>query len=164
VTKFAHLSHAAEGAAQRVEVDLARRLLIGGLAGSLSMFTKSALADQISAPSPTTISADGIVRTILQNYVNEPTGEEFKLVLTTYPPGVGLPVHHHPGVAHNYILEGVAESQYSGEQIHTYRAGDSYQDKEGVSHSIFRNPDRTAPLRYLIAYTIKKGQPFLIVP
>jgi quercetin dioxygenase-like cupin family protein len=158
------LSHAAETAARGIERDLTRRLFVGGLVGSLSMFTKTSLADQMSMAKSTTISPDGIIRVTLENYVNEQAGEEFRLVLTTYPPGVGLPVHHHPSVAHNYVLEGVAESQYVGEELKTFRTGESYQDKGGDEHTIFRNPDRNAPLKYLIAYTVKKGQPYLIIP
>jgi quercetin dioxygenase-like cupin family protein len=158
------LSQAAETASQRIEIDLMRRLFVGGLAGSLSMFAKSSLADQLSTAKQTTVSPDGIIRTTIENYVNEQAGEEFKLVLTTYPPGVGLPVHHHPSVAHNYGLEGVAESQYAGEELKTFRTGESYQDKAGDQHAIFRNPDRNAPLKYLIACTVKRGQPFLIIP
>jgi hypothetical protein len=45
-----------------------------------------------------------------------------------------------------------------------FKAGESHQDKAETRHTIFRNPDRKSPLKYLIAYTVKKGQPFLIVP
>jgi hypothetical protein len=41
--------------------------------------------------------------------------------------------------------------------------GDSYQDKAFTRHLIFRNGDQHAPLKYLIAYTVKKGEPFLII-
>jgi quercetin dioxygenase-like cupin family protein len=158
------LSHAAEQAAKRIEFDLARRLFLGGLAGSLSMFSKSSLAEQLSKEKSTTVSREGITRTIIENYANDQTGEEFKLVMTTYPPGVGLPRHHHPSVAHNYILEGIAESQYAGEELKIFKAGESYQDKGETQHEIFRNPDLNASLKYLIAYTVKKGQPYLIIP
>jgi hypothetical protein len=42
--------------------------------------------------------------------------------------------------------------------------GESYQCKANVRHLIFRNPDRTAPLKFLIAYTVNAGQPYLIIP
>jgi quercetin dioxygenase-like cupin family protein len=158
------LSHAAEEAAKRIELDLTRRLFLGGLAGSLSTFSKSSLAEQLSKEKPTTVSREGIIRTVIENYANDQTGEEFKLVLTTYPPGVGLPSHHHPSVAHNYVLDGFAESQYAGEELKVFKAGESYQDKGDTQHEIFRNPDRNALLKYLIAYTVKKGQSYLIIP
>jgi hypothetical protein len=38
---------------------------------------------------------------------------------------------------------------------------DSYQDKAVTKHLIFRNGDQHAALKYLIAYPVKKGEPFL---
>ncbi|MDD2760719.1 MAG: cupin domain-containing protein [Methylomonas sp.] len=84
--------------------------------------------------------------------------------MTTYPPGLSLPAHHHPTVGFNYILEGIAESQYVDEPILTFSSGDSYQDKANAQHLIFRNADKANPLKYLIAYTTQRGQPFLIIP
>src|SRR5215469_1870913 len=157
------LSQAAETEMPRIEYDITRRLFLCGMAGAAAVFLNRPLQAQIAEPKNTIVTPDGIIRTTLQNYESG-NGDEFKLVLTTYPPGVGLPLHHHPTVAHNYVLEGVAESQYAGEELFRFTSGQSYRDKASVQHMIFRNPDRTAPLRYLIAYTVKKGEPFLIVP
>jgi quercetin dioxygenase-like cupin family protein len=157
------ISLSAEMAAQKIQLEITRRLFLGGFVASGSAFASTTLADQLSTVKPTTVSPDGISRTVLENYVNELAGEEFKMVLTTYPAGVGLPVHHHPFVAHNYVLQGVAESQYLGEDLKRFQAGESYQDKAEVEHTIFRNPDSKSPLQYLITYTVKKGQPFLII-
>jgi hypothetical protein len=54
------LSLAAETASQRIEIDLMRRLFVGGLAGSLSIFAKSSLADHLSTSKETTVSPDGL--------------------------------------------------------------------------------------------------------
>jgi len=157
------LSHAAETAVPKIEADIKRRLFLGSMTGAAFAFSAAPLLAQIKTAGHTTVSPDGIVRTTLQNHIND-AGEEFRMVLTTYPAGVGLPVHHHPSVAHNYILEGVAESQYWGEELQRFTAGESYQDKAEAQHTIFRNPDPNAPLKYLIVYTVKKGQPYLIIP
>jgi quercetin dioxygenase-like cupin family protein len=157
------LSHAAETEVPRIEYDITRRLFLCGMAGAAAVFLSRPLQAQIAEPNKTIVTPDGIIRTTLQNYESG-TGDEFKLVLTTYPPGVGLPLHHHPTVAHNYVLEGVAETQYQGESLMRFAAGQSYQDKAFTKHLIFRNGDQHAPLKYLIAYTVKKGEPFLIIP
>jgi len=159
----AGISRAAEPVVYQAEYDIKRRLFIAGMTGAAAAFSTRPLLAQIMDPKKTVITPDGISRLTLENHEDD-AGSEFKLVLTTYPPGVGLPVHHHPSVAHNYVLEGVAESQYEGEALHRFKAGDSYQDKANARHLIFRNGNKDAPLRYLIAYTVKKGQPFLIVP
>jgi quercetin dioxygenase-like cupin family protein len=161
------LSLAGEMMLPRIEEDIRRRLVLGGLLGAAAALAdRAALRPALAASpasGPTVVSPDGIIRATLESYVND-AGEDFRLVLTTYPPAVGLPAHHHPAVAHNYILEGVAESQYVGEELKRFTPGQSYQDKAVAPHTIFRNGDRSAPLKYLIAYTVKKGQPFLIIP
>lgn len=156
-------SHSAEAMLPKIEHDLRRRLVLSGMLGAASAFSARGALAQTAPSGRTVISADGISRTTLESHTNE-NGEEFRLVLTTYPPGVGLPSHHHPSVGHNYVLEGVAESQYEGEDLKRFTAGLSYQDQAQVTHTIFRNADRTSPLKYLIAYTVKKGQPFLLIP
>lgn len=146
-----------------VELDIKRRLFLAGMAGAMYAFSSKSLLAQMSTADNTSVSADGIIRTTLQSYVND-QGEDFRLVLTTYPPGIALPSHHHPSVAFNYILQGAAESQYSGEPLQRYTSGESFQDKADIQHIVFRNADPDNVLKYLIAYTVKKGQPFLIIP
>jgi quercetin dioxygenase-like cupin family protein len=160
------LSQAAEIAVCEIESKLRRRLLASGLLGFAALLsTKTALAGPYKPFANRQTGPDGITRTILEQHISPDSEDEFKMVLTEYPPGVGLPRHHHPSVALNYILEGVAESQYADEDAPSIlTAGQSYQDKAGTPHLIFRNPDRSSVLKYLIVYTVKKGQPFLIVP
>ncbi len=157
------LSHSAEALLPTIERDVHRRLVLGGMLGAASAFSAKASLAQTAPSGRTVISADGIIRTTLESYTNE-AGEDFRLVLTTYPPGVGLPSHHHPSVGHNYVLEGVAESRYEGEELKRFTVGQSYQDRALVTHAIFRNADRSSPLKYLIAYAVKNGQSFLLIP
>lgn len=124
----------------------------------------ASLAGKLTAEKPAAVSANGISRATLENHVNEQTGEEFKLVLAICPPGVGVPPHHHTAVGQNYVLEGVVKSQYAGEDLKVLYAGESFQDHADIQHAVYRNPDRNSALRWLTAYTVKKGQPFLIVP
>lgn len=162
-TRTSSLSLAAECAIPKIETDIRRRLFLAGMAGAACAFSSRPLSVQAASPNRTTTSPDGIIRESLESYVNE-AGEDFRLVLTTYPPGVGAPSHHHPSVGLNYVLEGVAESQYIGEELRRFTSGQSYQDKAGEQHTIFRNPNQTSALKYLLVYTVKKGQPFLIIP
>jgi len=157
------LSHAAEAQARGIEAHIGRRLALAGMAGAALLFRSRPLLAQAAAAGATETSSNGVTRTTLESYENA-AGEEFRLLLVTYPPGVAAPSHHHPAVAHNYILEGRAESRYADEGLRLLKAGDSYQDKAQVQHVLFRNPDPVAPLRWIMAYTAKKGQPFLIVP
>ena len=157
------LSFAAESAVPKIETDIRRRLVLAGMAGAAYAFSSKPLLAKAASADGTIVSPDGIVRQTLESYVNE-AGEDFRLSLVTYPPGVGLPAHNHPSVGHNYVLEGVAESQYAGEELKRFTSGQSYQDKAGDQHTVFRNPDKTSALKYLLVYTVKKGQSFLIIP
>jgi hypothetical protein len=106
-TRTSSLSLAAECAIPKIETDIRRRLFLAGMAGAACAFSSRPLSVQAASPNRTTTSPDGIIRETLESYVNE-AGKDFRLVLTTYPPGVGAPSHHHPSVGLNYVLEGVA--------------------------------------------------------
>ncbi len=152
------LSHAAEMAVAKIEADIERRLFLGAMAGAAFAFSEVPLLARASTSDDAVVSPDGVIRTTLQNHVNA-AGEEFRMVLTTYPPGLGLPSHHHPSVAHNYVLEGVAESRYAGEELQRFTAGESYQDKAEAQHLIFRNPDAVSPLNISSFIRSRRGNP-----
>ena len=113
-----------------------------------------------TAPDP----AAGITRTMLQRYAIPGSDQEMRMDLIVFPPGAASPLHHHPVAGLNYILEGTAESAYGDEQPRLYHAGESLQDRATVPHTLFRNADQHAVLRFLIFYTVKVGQPYLVVP
>ena len=124
-------------------------------------------ANPASSPQPSGSGSsqqtgDGNTREFLERYTNE-AGEEFILELVTIPPLGSIPPHTHPVVGHNYVVQGVAESQYEGREMRVLRVGDHYQDEIGVTHKIFRNPSRTEPLKFLIAFTIRKGGKFVVL-
>jgi quercetin dioxygenase-like cupin family protein len=60
-----------------------------------------------------------------------------------------------------YVVEGVAESQYEGEELKVFHAGDSYQDQANKKHLIFRNPSKTDVLKFTCTAKIKKDLPFM---
>ncbi|MFO1518986.1 MAG: cupin domain-containing protein [bacterium] len=105
---------------------------------------------------------DSIVRKVIERYEIPGTNDELQMILIEYPPGVAGPPHFHPVVGLNYIIEGIAESQYEGEPIKTFHSGDSYQDPANKRHVIFRNASKTKPLKFLVACKIPKGQSFSV--
>jgi quercetin dioxygenase-like cupin family protein len=106
--------------------------------------------------SPLIVSRKIIERTDIKG-----SNEELCLMLVEFAPGYSSPPHIHPVVGLNYIIEGVAESQYEGESLKTFKAGDSYQDQANKKHLVFRNPSKTNVLKFLVAFKIKKNQPFM---
>lgn len=104
----------------------------------------------------------GVERKIVERVAIDGTDEEFDLMLATFPPGAASPAHTHPVVGLNYIVEGTAESQYEGEPLKTYAAGESYQDPPNRKHLVFRNKSPAKQLRFLVAFRIKKGASFKV--
>jgi quercetin dioxygenase-like cupin family protein len=139
-----------------------RRFALGGFAGVALALAGVARGEAQTARSTTT-SPEGLIRTLLESHVDE-NDDEFNLVLDTFPAGIVIPRHHHPSTGLNYVLEGVAESQYEGEPMRRLAAGASFEDHAHIPHLMFRNPDLAKPVRILISYTVKRGMPFLIIP
>ena len=84
------------------------------MAGAAFAMSSQALRAETPPAERTTVSKEGLVRTVLERYENE-AGEEFNLILDTFPAGIVIPVHHHPSVGLNYVLDGVAETQFEGD-------------------------------------------------
>lgn len=104
--------------------------------------------------------SDPISRKVIERHDIPGSTEELQMILIEYQPGASAPSHAHPVIGLNYIIEGVAESQYEGEPIKTFKAGDSYQDPANKRHLIFRNASKSKPLKFLVACKILKGEPF----
>lgn len=82
---------------------------------------------------------------------------EAVLFLLSLSPGGVAPVHQHPGIGVGYVLEGVYESQYEGEELKRYVAGDPIEDLAATPHLVARNASDTEPLRFLMTFIVKRG-------
>jgi quercetin dioxygenase-like cupin family protein len=105
-------------------------------------------------------SVKEITRTLLsQQDVPSMPGWETRLYLIEYPAGASAPPHTHPVPGVGYLLEGRAESAFEGDAPAVVEQGHGFSDKAEVVHTVFRNTDPAHPLRFLMAYTIRKGDP-----
>lgn len=138
-----------------------RRFVLGGLAAAASFVGARTLRAEGLPPGRTTTSPEGIVRTLLERFEDE-RGNVFELIHDTFPAGINVPLHHHPATALNYVLSGMAESQYEGEKMLLLKPGDSFQDHANRNHVHFRNPDPHRPVQILITHVLKKDQAFFI--
>jgi quercetin dioxygenase-like cupin family protein len=100
-------------------------------------------------------------RRVLEQSPIPGTDEELRLMLVDFPPGHASVVHSHPVIGLCYVIEGKAISQYEGEEIKYFAAGQSYQDQANKLHVIFRNASSEESLRFICAAKIKNGAPFL---
>ena len=124
----------------------------------------AACAATTPPPAPTAPPTP-ITRTLLQHAdVAELPGWETRLYLIEYGPGVAAPLHHHPVVGIGYVLGGSFASAFEGEAEVTVAAGAGFVDRALAPHTVFRNVDAARPLRFLIAYTVRKDAPVLETP
>jgi len=114
----------------------------------------------VETPHAAVATVSKIERQTLERIPLPNTDEELQMMLVTFPPGAESEPHMHPVEGMNYIVEGMAESQYEGHPLERYKAGDSYLDLASVTHKVFRNPSKTHPLKFVIAFKIKKGVAF----
>jgi quercetin dioxygenase-like cupin family protein len=89
-------------------------------------------------------------------------GREAVMFLITLPPGAAAPVHAHPGIGVGYVLEGSYESQYEGETLQRFEAGDAIYDLAHTPHLIARNASDTLPLRFIMTFIVAKGDPTIL--
>ena len=89
-------------------------------------------------------------------------GWETRLYLIEYAPGV-MDVHHHPIVGLGYMLSGAMVSAYPNQPPAQYQAGESFFDLAEQPHTV-SNPSDSEPMRILMAYTIRTGEPVTITP
>lgn len=85
------------------------------------------------------------------------------MVMLDYPPGLAAPRHHHPVPAMGYIIEGDVISQWEGGEIETYTTGDTFIDHGEKLHVRSENASKDKPLRFVMSYVIKIGEPNVVM-
>lgn len=125
---------------------------------ALSIFALATLQPLEARPT-STISE--VSRRVLEQSAIPGTDEELRLMLVEFPPGYASLPHSHPVAGVCYVIEGMAQSQYEGEEIKQFSAGQSYQDQANTIYQIFRNASTEEPLRFICAAKLKIGTPFM---
>ena len=103
--------------------------------------------------------ATNITRELLQTApVPGLAGWETRLFLITYPPGADASNHAHPVPGIGIVLEGSIVSAFDDDPEETLSAGQSFTDRAGF-HRVSRNASLTEPIKFVIAYTVREGEP-----
>jgi quercetin dioxygenase-like cupin family protein len=106
-----------------------------------------------------------IQRTLLRaSPVEDLPGWETRLYLIEYAPGADGSGHYHPAVGVGYMLSGTILSAFGNESAIVIREGESFVDAAHDIHTVSRNASETEPLRFVIAYTVKQGEPVTVFP
>jgi quercetin dioxygenase-like cupin family protein len=105
-----------------------------------------------------------VTRELLQTApVVDLPGWETRLFLITYAPGADASNHSHPVVGVGLVVEGTMVSAFDDDSEEIVTAGQSFMDRASV-HRVSRNGSQTEPLKFVIAYTVRKGEPNTIWP
>lgn len=99
---------------------------------------------------------------LIRRDVHGECGYEAVMFLLSLPPGGSAPAHKHPGLGVGYVLEGVYESQYEGEDLKRFYAGDAIDDMAETPHLIARNGSDSEPLQFVMTFVVRKGEPTVL--
>jgi quercetin dioxygenase-like cupin family protein len=96
--------------------------------------------------------------------VEDLPGWETQLYMIEYSPGADGSGHHHPVVGLGYMLGGTILSAFADDEVVSIKEGQSFVDAAHLVHTVSRNASTTEPVRFVIAYTVKRGEPVTVLP
>lgn len=93
-------------------------------------------------------------------------GKSLVAVEVDYPPGgVSVPhVHAKSAFIYAYVISGAIASKVNDGELRVYRAGESWSEPPGASHSVSRNASQTRPARLLAIFVVDTDDKELTTP
>ncbi|MBV9219099.1 MAG: cupin domain-containing protein [Methylobacteriaceae bacterium] len=93
-------------------------------------------------------------------------GKSLIAVEVDYPPGAASPPHTHAKSAfiYAYVISGAIESKVNDGETRIYRAGESWSEPPGATHSISRNASKTEPAKLLAVFVLDTNDKTLTTP
>lgn len=89
---------------------------------------------------------------------------ETRLYLIEYSPGADGGGHHHPVVGLGYMLSGTILSAFADDNVIPIKEGESFVDPAHLIHTVSRNASDSEPVRFVVAYTVRKGERVTVLP
>ncbi|WP_336490972.1 cupin domain-containing protein [Methylobacterium nigriterrae] len=126
----------------------------------------AALAISISS---LVLARDGEGQTVTMNFeANIPNipGKSLISVEVDYAPGAASAPHTHAKSAfiYAYVISGSIESKVNDGEMRIYRAGESWSEPPGATHSISRNASETEPAKLLAVFVLDANDRALTTP
>jgi quercetin dioxygenase-like cupin family protein len=93
-------------------------------------------------------------------------GKSLIAVEVDYAPGAASPSHTHAKSAfiYAYVISGAVESKVNDGETRIYRAGESWSEAPGATHSISRNTSKTEPAKLLAIFVLDTNDNPLTTP
>ena len=86
-------------------------------------------------------------------------GKTLTALIVDYAPGAASVPHIHSktGFVYAFVISGEIESKVNDEPVRLYKAGESWSEPPGATHSISRNASATKPARLLAVFVADTG-------
>jgi quercetin dioxygenase-like cupin family protein len=102
---------------------------------------------------------DGEAETVTKNFeaaIPNIPGKSLIALEVDYAPGATSPSHTHAKSAfiYAYVISGAIESKVNDGETRIYRAGESWSEAPGATHSISRNASKTEPAKLLAVFVL----------
>ena len=102
---------------------------------------------------------DGQAEIVTKNFeatVPNIPGKSLIALEVNYAPGAASPPHTHAksSFIYAYVISGTIESKVNDGETRIYRAGESWSEPPGATHSISRNASRTEPAKLLAVFVL----------
>jgi quercetin dioxygenase-like cupin family protein len=93
-------------------------------------------------------------------------GKSLIALEVNYAPGAISPSHTHAksSFIYAYVISGAIESKVNDGKTRIYRAGESWSEPPGATHSISRNASRTEPAKLLAVFVLDTNDNPLTAP
>ena len=118
--------------------------------------TCAALASSMAGP---IYAYDSVAPTVTKNFeaaIPNIPGKSVLAVEVDYAPGAASPSHTHAKSAfiYAYVISGAIKSKVNDGGARIYRAGESWSEPPGATHSISRNASKTEPAKLLAVFVL----------
>jgi quercetin dioxygenase-like cupin family protein len=111
----------------------------------------------------------GEAQTVTKNFeaaIPNIPGKSLIALEVEYAPGAASPSHTHAKSAfiYAYVISGAIESKVNDGKTRIYRAGESWSEAPGATHSISRNASKTEPAKLLAVFVLDTNDNSLTTP
>jgi quercetin dioxygenase-like cupin family protein len=133
-----------------------------------TIIAATCLALAISMAGPVA-AHDGQAETVTKNFdaaIPNIPGKSLIALEVNYAPGAASPPHTHAksSFIYAYVISGAIESKVNDGETRIYRAGESWSEPPGATHSISRNASRTEPAKLLAVFVLDTNDNPLTTP
>jgi quercetin dioxygenase-like cupin family protein len=125
----------------------------------------AAIAIASASPAFAHDAGDKVTKNFEQTIPNIP-GKSLVAFVVDYAPGGASPPHTHAksSFIYAYVISGAIESKVNDGTTRVYKAGESWSEPPGASHSVSRNASNTEPAKLLAVFVVDTDDKALTTP